>query len=85
MILTAIIIIVLWAKWSGKTPGKAAMGIRIVKMNGENIDWKTSIIRYFGYFLSILTLFIGFLMVGFRKDKRGLHDLVAGTKVIHIH
>jgi uncharacterized RDD family membrane protein YckC len=26
---------------------------------------------------------IGFLMVAFRKDKRGLHDLLAGTIVVY--
>jgi len=26
---------------------------------------------------------IGFAMIGFRKDKRGLHDLIARTAVIY--
>jgi len=28
-------------------------------------------------------LLIGFIMVAFRKDKRGLHDLLASTVVIY--
>jgi len=30
-----------------------------------------------------LTLGIGYLMVAFREDKRALHDLIVGTRVIY--
>jgi uncharacterized RDD family membrane protein YckC len=37
--------------------------------------------RYFAKILSALTLGIGYLMVGWTKQKRGLHDFIAGTLV----
>jgi uncharacterized RDD family membrane protein YckC len=41
-----------------------------------------ALVRYLAYFLSVFTLGIGFIMVGLRQDKRGLHDLVCDTVVI---
>jgi len=84
-LLFMLVTIVLWLKWGGKTPGKALLGIRIV--NGDNmgdLTPKQAILRYIGYFVSIFILFIGFFMIAFRKDKRGLHDMIANTYVIYI-
>ncbi|MDD2567019.1 MAG: RDD family protein [Thiovulaceae bacterium] len=39
--------------------------------------------RSLGYIVSTLLFLVGFLMVAFRKDKRGLHDLLADTAVIY--
>jgi uncharacterized RDD family membrane protein YckC len=66
----------------GATPGKMAMGIVILKADGEMIGLGGAFARYFGYWVSSVTLLIGYLMIGFRQDKRGLHDLIAGTVVI---
>ncbi|MBD3799825.1 MAG: RDD family protein [Epsilonproteobacteria bacterium] len=38
-------------------------------------------IRFFGYFISLITL-IGFFIPLLRKDNRSLHDLISGTAVI---
>ena len=40
-----------------------------------------AIIRWLGYMLSGMIFGIGFLLIAFRGDKRGLHDLLAGTYV----
>ena len=78
-----VVVVLLWVYWGGKTPGKAALGMHIVRVDGNPIRWKESIIRYFGYIVNVLTLGIGFFIVAFRPDKRGLHDLMAGTKVVY--
>ena len=84
-IFTAFVVILLWVTWDGKTPGKALCGIHIVKIDNTPIGWKEAILRYIGYIVSVLTLFIGFLMIAARRDKRGLHDLIAKTKVTYIN
>jgi uncharacterized RDD family membrane protein YckC len=28
-------------------------------------------------------LFFGYILIGLRRDKRALHDLLAGTKVVY--
>ena len=83
--MTVLIVTVLfWKKWKGATPGKRFVHIKIVDAKThKDIDNKQAITRSFGYIVSTLTLLIGFIMVAFRKDKRGLHDLLAGTVVIY--
>ncbi len=79
-----IVTIVFWKKWKGATPGKRFVHIKIVDAKTfEDIDNKQAITRSFAYLVSAIPLFIGFIMVAFRKDKRGLHDLLAGTAVIY--
>ena len=61
-------------------------GLRVVDTEtGTNIGYgKTFLRQYVGMFLNFLTLGIGLLMVAFRSDKRGLHDMVAGTRVLRV-
>ncbi len=76
--------VLFWRRWRGATPGKRVVHITIVdaKTLGD-IDNKQAITRSLGYIVSTLLLLMGFLMVAFRQDKRALHDLLAGTVVIH--
>ncbi len=79
-----LITVIFWKKWRGATPGKRLVHIKIVDAKTfDDIDNKQAITRSIGYIVSTLTLLIGFIMVAFRKDKRGLHDLLAGTSVIY--
>jgi len=76
--------ILFWKKWAGATPGKKLLGIHVVDVKSyEEINNKQAIIRYIGYIISTIPLAVGFLMVGFRKDKRALHDLLAETVVVY--
>jgi uncharacterized RDD family membrane protein YckC len=68
----------------GATPGKMLMGVQIVTKDGEPIGLGRSIVRYLGYFLSGVLLLTGFITIGLRRDKRGLHDLLAGTVVVRV-
>jgi uncharacterized RDD family membrane protein YckC len=79
-----LVTMVFWRRWRGATPGKKFVHIKIVDAKTlQDIDNKQAITRSIGYIVSTLTLLIGFLMVAFRKDKRGLHDLLAGTVVVY--
>lgn len=79
-----VVTMVFWKRWRGATPGKKFVHIKIVDAKTfEDIDNKQAVTRSFGYIVSTLALLIGFIMVAFRKDKRGLHDLLAGTVVIY--
>ncbi|MFA6137127.1 MAG: RDD family protein [Sulfurimonas sp.] len=78
------ITLIFWKKWSGATPGKKMLNIKIVDASTfQDISNKQAIIRSLGYVLSTLPLLFGFLMAALRSDKRTLHDLVAGTVVIY--
>ena len=84
LIVTITVTMIFWRRWRGATPGKKFVHIKIVDAKTfEDIDNRQAITRSFGYIVSTLTLLVGFIMVAFRKDKRGLHDLLAGTVVIY--
>jgi len=79
-----LVTVLFWRRWKGATPGKKFVHIKIVDASTfDDIDNKQAITRSFGYIVSTFALLIGFIMVAFRKDKRGLHDLLAGTSVIY--
>jgi uncharacterized RDD family membrane protein YckC len=71
-----------WTKYLG-TPGKMALRLRVVDARtGQAISTPQAIGRYFGYYVSILPLLLGFIWVGIDKKKQGFHDKLAGTVVI---
>lgn len=79
-----VVTMVFWRSWRGATPGKKFVHIKIVDAKEfTEITNKQALTRALGYLASIFSFMIGFLMVGFRKDKRGLHDLLAGTIVVY--
>ena len=81
---TLLITLLFWKKWRGATPGKKLVHIKIVDAKTYlDINNTQAITRSFGYIVSTLAFLVGFIMVAFRKDKRGLHDLLAGTVVVY--
>ena len=62
--------------------GKMAVGIKVVMTNGEPIDLGAACLRYVGYLASGLILGIGYLMIAFSAEKKGLHDNIANTVVV---
>lgn len=72
-----VIVTYLW----GHTPGKAALGIRVVARDGNPPGLVRVIVREtLGKPLSLI-FWIGFLMAS-GKQKLGLHDRISGTEVI---
>jgi uncharacterized RDD family membrane protein YckC len=81
-VLPAVIVIVLWIKLSA-TPGKMAIGATIVDARtGGKPSVGQFVIRYLGYFVSTVPLFLGLIWVGFDSRKQGWHDKMAGTVVV---
>jgi uncharacterized RDD family membrane protein YckC len=70
-------------RW-GQTMGKMMVGARVVALNGDPLSLRRAVLRALGWVLSGLTLGLGFLVAAMRRDKRGLADLVAGTRVERI-
>lgn len=65
------------------TVGKLALGIRVTDMQGRRISFPHALGRYLAKFLSVIILYIGFLMVAWTQRKQGLHDLIVGTLVLN--
>ena len=70
-----------WAIW-GATPGKRLLGMSIERPDGSRIGPGRAVARYFASALSLALFGVGFLMIGLREDKRGLHDLICDTVVV---
>ncbi|HEY1035325.1 MAG TPA: RDD family protein, partial [Pseudoxanthomonas sp.] len=64
------------------TPGKLAIGIKVVRTDGERISFLRGFARYWAYLLSGLLLAIGLIMAAFTARKQGLHDLICDTLVV---
>ena len=70
-------------RYQGATLGKMALGLKVVRSDGESLGWGVSVGRYFMYLISGIILAIGYIMVGFDDEKRALHDRVCDTRVIY--
>lgn len=64
------------------TLGKMALGMKVTDLEGRRLSFARASGRHFAKILSGLSLFVGFLMVGFTRRKQGLHDMIAGTLVM---
>ena len=87
----ALMFLMFWAYpivfevWHGRTPGKRALGLRVVARDGAPLGWMPAIVRNllrtvdmlpFGYALGLVTCLCD-------RHGRRLGDLVAGTLVVH--
>jgi uncharacterized RDD family membrane protein YckC len=67
------------------SPGKRALRLQVVTAEGEErISFLRATGRWAGRYLSLLPLFLGYLMQPFTARRQALHDLVAGTVVVQI-
>jgi len=81
LLIPILYTIVFWGMYAA-TPGKMALGMKIVKADGSPMTWKDAIIRYFGYIPSALVFCLGFFWIGFDAKKQGWHDKIAKTLVV---
>lgn len=81
-VLPAIVVVLFWV-WRQATPGKMAIGAKIVDAKtGGTPSTGQFIGRYLSYYLSSIVLLLGFIWVGFDAKKQGWHDKLAGTVVV---
>jgi uncharacterized RDD family membrane protein YckC len=81
-LLPAVLVVLFWRRRSA-TPGKMLIHARIVDANtGAAPTLRQLVIRYLGYYVSIVPLLLGLLWVGWDRRKQGWHDKLAGTVVV---
>jgi uncharacterized RDD family membrane protein YckC len=64
------------------TPGKMALGVKVLRTDGSKLSVGRIIGRYFANIVSVLTAFIGYIIAAFDDEKRALHDYMCDTRVI---
>ena len=76
---------VFFTGYNGQTPGKMVLRIQVIRTDGSAMTYGRAFLReVIGKFASGIILGIGYLMVGFDRQKQGLHDKIAGTYVIKL-
>lgn len=69
----------------GQTLGKMLLGVAVVRWDGAPAGYGRALLRCLGGGLCVLTLGLGRLPMLFTRERRGLSDLVAGTRPISYH
>jgi uncharacterized RDD family membrane protein YckC len=81
-VLVAFFYFFLFTALRGQTFGKHLMQVRIIDGFGDRPSIRRSLVRTVAYVPSLTLLALGVLWIGFDREKRGLHDLIADTYVV---
>ncbi|MBI1884940.1 MAG: RDD family protein [Chloroflexi bacterium] len=73
----------LWAL-RGQTVGKMAVKIKVIRSDGGPLGPGHAVVRFVGYVVSTLPVFLGFLVATVNRRRQALHDLLADTVVIEL-
>jgi len=75
----------LWSR-SGQTIGYMALGLRLVRVDGQPVTFLFGMIRYLLIYLSfaicLIPAIISAFMIGLGQRKQAIHDLIVGTLVV---
>ena len=77
--------------FNGQTLGKKAFKLKIVKENGEEVDYKTMFFRevigriFIGFGSLAITAIASTIIMILRDDNKDLADIIAKTKVIDLY
>ena len=66
----------------GRTPGKAALGLRVVRLDGSAADFTAILVRNLVRIIDVGVLYVGVIVMFFQPLSRRLGDLAAGTVVV---
>jgi uncharacterized RDD family membrane protein YckC len=68
----------------GQTVGKYLLGVRVVDEGGAPIGYLRALGRCVATVVAAIPFGIGLAVAGVRRDRRGFHDLLAGTRVVRV-
>ena len=66
----------------GRTPGKAALGLRVVRLDGSAADFSAILVRDIVRIIDVGLFAVGLIVMFFQPLARRLGDLAAGTVVV---
>ena len=64
------------------TPGKALLGLRIIRTDRRRLTFFDGFVRSVNYIASLLPVGLGFLVIPFTDRKMSFHDMLCGTQVV---
>jgi uncharacterized RDD family membrane protein YckC len=81
-LVVVIGVVLLWSSWSGsgRAPGAAVMGLRVVNRDGGRLSSRRAFWRAV---VAVLTFGLGVVFVAFSKRNRSLYDMICGSAVVY--
>ena len=76
-------LVAMWA-WKGTSIGKIVLGLKIVRTDGQPINFAIALVRGLSSCFSAMVLFLGFFWAGWDREKQSWHDKIAGTVVVEV-
>jgi uncharacterized RDD family membrane protein YckC len=83
LVLVGVYLVAFWTL-VGQTPGMRCMGIRVLSRDGGQLGRGEALVRLGGMLLAAVPAGAGFLLILVDDRRRGLHDWLAGTLVVHV-
>jgi len=68
--------------WDGRTVGKRAMGLRVLRLDGRRMGWWEAFERAGGYVAGLATGLLGFVQLFWDPNRQCIHDKIVGTVVV---
>lgn len=82
-VLVGLVVVSLQVFW-GATPGKWLLGLKVVRRRSfEPLTPLRYGLRYIAYLVAVAPLMLGIIWADFNREKRGWHDMLVDTVVIH--
>jgi len=78
----ALYMTVLLSITNGQTVGKKLLGIRVMRLDGQRLNWWMAFERAGGYAAGFATGLLGFAQVFWDANRQAIHDRIVGTVVI---
>jgi uncharacterized RDD family membrane protein YckC len=73
--------VAMWT-WKGTTIGGIVCGLKVVRIDGREIDFGVAMVRSLGSVLSFMALCLGFFWAGWSNERQSWHDTIAGTTIV---
>jgi uncharacterized RDD family membrane protein YckC len=71
-----------WAL-AAKTPGMAVLGLRVVQRDGGELRARQAVVRSLTFPLGAALAGLGYIGIVIGRERRALHDVLAGTTVVY--
>jgi uncharacterized RDD family membrane protein YckC len=89
-VINILVLVVWWFvyfsyQWTlgGRTVGMALLGIRVVQKDGQPITARQAMLRALLMYLSFLFAVVTAIWIVVQRERRSIHDLIAGTAVVY--
>ena len=67
----------------GRTVGMALLGLQVVQKDGRPITGREAMLRALLLYFSFLFAVVAALFIVYQRERRTIHDLIAGTAVVY--